>query len=719
MKKCMVLAIATFFILSLSFVCAQSRDKGIFVSPTTGVPVNSVWGVFVGISEYKQKDLNLSYADKDAKALHSFFSKQFVGKINKDHFKLLLNANATRRNVLKSLQEVLNRAMEQDLVIISMSMHGMLDMSGRSLYFLTHDTNPNELWDRGLGQQDIVNMIARSKARKIVMLLDTCNSGGFGSNKTLLAMKNVNTGDVNRLLSAMGKSQDGIAVITSSSAAERSQEGRKFCGGHGAFTCSLLTGLKGSADSNRNGLIEVRELFDYTYRNVKQSTDGIQNPNIEGRYDNGLPLAATRTSMPQGYRAEETKKVAKLQGNSGPQDLAPIAVPKNVGGSVNWGLQNDWADTVAYEEKEYNPAQKKAKWLAFAKKWESESDYVSKARDRAKQWGSLAAAYTKTDKAWIATKKNVKRTRIPIETRHNAVADILNTAPAGWSHRSEAQTLLEKLKNEKNKPKEKTRVAAFPSGPGHRTSGKAGVEWVQIPGGSFRMGSTSGGFDEKPVHKVSVSSFRMLKTEVTLGQFKACVAAGACKEKNRRTKSDGKYCNWGYSDRGNHPINCVDWYGAKDFCEWVGGRLPSEAEWEYAASGGEGRKYPWGSSSPNCQYAVMDDSRTKGSAGSETDGCGEDRTWPVCSKPAGHSKHGLCDMAGNVWEWVSDWYGSDYYESSPSRNPRGPSSGSARVVRGGSWLRNDPVNLRSADRYYGDPANRSYVIGFRCVSSSH
>ncbi len=184
------------------------------------------------------------------------------------------------------------------------------------------------------------------------------------------------------------------------------------------------------------------------------------------------------------------------------------------------------------------------------------------------------------------------------------------------------------------------------------------------------------------------AGFEFARIEVTVAQFEKCVSAGACHTKNRKTKNDIKWCNWGYSDRSDHPMNCVDWYGARDFCEWVGGRLPTEDEWYKEASNGGSRDYPWGGEKANCSRAVMDEG---GKA------CGNDRTWPVCSKPAGNSVSGLCDMSGSVWEWTSS--GSD----------------SSRVLRGGGWSNDNHRTLRAAGRSSGPPTLWSSYLGFRCV----
>ena len=250
------------------------------------------------------------------------------------------------------------------------------------------------------------------------------------------------------------------------------------------------------------------------------------------------------------------------------------------------------------------------------------------------------------------------------------------------------------------------------------TGGATGLVWVRIPGGSFKMGSTEGSASEKPVHGVQVSSFSLLKSEVTVGQYIACVKTGRCSA----THADDGSCyalidgNWKQGKlpgafRGkDQPVVCVDWTQARAYCRWAGGRLPSESEWEYAArSGGKARKYPWGDAKATCSRAVM------GHAKPAPCGCVKDRTWPVCSKASGNSAQGVCDLAGNVWEWVEDCWHSSYAGAPSSAKPWTENcSDSYRVSRGGSWSSVAGL-LRAALRSWSTPGYRSSNLGFRCA----
>jgi formylglycine-generating enzyme required for sulfatase activity len=229
-------------------------------------------------------------------------------------------------------------------------------------------------------------------------------------------------------------------------------------------------------------------------------------------------------------------------------------------------------------------------------------------------------------------------------------------------------------------------------------------EMVYVPAGEFMMGCNKAvdkkcDPDEKPYHKVYLNAYYIDKYEVTVAQYTECVNAGKCTPGN-----SGDFCNYGREDRQNHPINCVDWNQAKAYCEWLGKRLPTEAEWEKAARGTDGRVYPWGNEW-NPRNANWDE------RGRED---GYKETAPVGSYGGGVSPYGAYDMSGNVWEWVADWYGERYYRNSPSSNPRGPASGQYRVVRGGGWFGDYPDYLRASVRDWGGPGTRNLYVGFRC-----
>ena len=222
--------------------------------------------------------------------------------------------------------------------------------------------------------------------------------------------------------------------------------------------------------------------------------------------------------------------------------------------------------------------------------------------------------------------------------------------------------------------------------------------WVALPGGRFGMGSEGGDRDEAPVHLAELSGFSIKKSEVTVAEYRVCVEEGKCTP----AADDAVGCNWSTQagDREDHPINCVTFEQAERFCAFAGGRLPTEAEWEFAArGGGKGVTYPWGEDGPSCRVAIIQECRGSSTA-------------PVCTRLPGHTEQGLCDMAGNVWEWTQDWYHKNTYKTAGPKDPMGPDSGSKRVRRGGSF---SDTSVRTTDRSASAPGETAANIGFRCV----
>jgi formylglycine-generating enzyme required for sulfatase activity len=264
---------------------------------------------------------------------------------------------------------------------------------------------------------------------------------------------------------------------------------------------------------------------------------------------------------------------------------------------------------------------------------------------------------------------------------------------------------------------------------------------VLVPAGAFTMGSDQAEVDrfvddckkagqteqnckqwgnrETPRHRVTLDAFHIDRYEVTNALFERFARATSHQTTAEREgkgrvyrQKDDKWqfedvngASWrapsgpGTSAPGDHPVVQVSWHDAEAYCRWAGKRLPTEAEWEKAARGTDGRRYPWGED--------WDAAKANGTMSVKA-------TTRVGAYPAGVSPYAVHDMAGNVWEWVADWFDENYYQRSLERNPKGPDSGSTRVLRGGSWFI-IAVNLRTAFRNNNSPGHRDNGRGFRCA----
>jgi formylglycine-generating enzyme required for sulfatase activity len=244
------------------------------------------------------------------------------------------------------------------------------------------------------------------------------------------------------------------------------------------------------------------------------------------------------------------------------------------------------------------------------------------------------------------------------------------------------------------------------------------MESLLIPAGEFSMGSAEGTVgqpDEQPQHLVYLDDYHIDKMEVTIGQFRKFIEAT-----DHQTEAeikgfgyvwrDGAWesaigASWkdidgtGVQHGDSLAVTQISWNDAVAYCAWVGGRLPTEAEWEKAARGLDARTYPWGNDPPTDELLYFYQSTGPAAVG---------------HYPAGASPFGVLDMAGNVWEWVADYYDAQYYSTSSLENPTGPETGVKRVIRGGGWS-NSAINVRSSNRDISEPHRYNDMLGFRCV----
>jgi len=248
-----------------------------------------------------------------------------------------------------------------------------------------------------------------------------------------------------------------------------------------------------------------------------------------------------------------------------------------------------------------------------------------------------------------------------------------------------------------------------------------GAQLVTVPAGKFRMGSEPGQDPyfwgaEGPAHNVTLKTFALYKTEVTNAMYQKCAADKACPRPANYTSETRKdyYTNPEYA---NYPVVNVSWVGAVSYCKWAGARLPTEAEWEKAARGTDGRLFPWGSALPSASLLNYCDTNCPLGGGDKSQDDGYRDTAPVGNYPEGASPYGALDMAGNVWEWVRDFFSAGYYQVSPLENPTGPASGKGHVIRGGSFA-NPAEALRDVARVGRVADDTEAGLGFRCAADA-
>ncbi len=640
----------------------------------------SDYAVFFYVTDFAPGIISLPETERECKALKTELELNYG-------FRCELVPNPSQETIKKTLARYNQTVKANDQVLYVFSMHGYYDKTNDLGYLVAADGKPRSDDPYGetfLKYVDLRPYFSACKAKHILVAIDACYSGSFAEIRNR-KLPEAPVYEETECTTRLRRSFDykGRQYLTSGNKEERTPA-------KSAFAAQFLETLRKDYSSNNKMIF----FDDLAYQLGRAGSTSPEDGSFTG-HEPGSSFVFVRKDACVKLSDKDS------DGIPDEKDGCPEKWSSNPSGcpDEDMGVSDTSADLAAWRKaKEENSIASFNNYLIRFPEGEFREEAVLKLRELEQK--------LKTDKdntAWqIAEEKNSRE----------GYLDYLARYPAGL-HAEEAR----KRSENPDKPD----------------------FMVLIPGGTFNMGSENGDSDEKPVHKVEISAFYMGKFEVTVADFRAFVNATAYQ--TDAEKGDGSYVwqkgkwekksgiNWRNDAEGkvaqdNHPVIHVSWNDAKAYCEWLSNksgqvyRLPTEAEWEYAAgNGAKHTKYSWGNDQPS--------GRKGGSLADETGA--EAYNWNKTAEniflgyndgykstaPVGSflpNDFGLYDMTGNVWEWCSDWKGD--YSSGSQTNPQGPSNGSPRVLRGGSWL-SLPQVCRVAVRNYGAPGRRYNDVGFR------
>lgn len=596
------------------------------------------WALVIGINAY-QRAPRLNYAATDARAVADQLVQLGFPRRN---IRLLIDGEATRAGIERVLYREFSGMGREDRLLVYFAGHGetLAVKGGEEGFILPVDAEPDALSATAISIDDLRRIGKRVRAKHVLFLMDACFSG-LALTRDIVVKP---TPDTELQLASR---EPVVQVLTAGRKGERAIEE----GGHGLFTRRLLEGLRGHADTEGRGVVTAGDLASWLTPRVIHDSNGRMNPQYakldgEGQFLFVVPRSEKVEPPPRGSLV----LMARLDGIEVSLD------GRRVG------------DTKAGQP------------LVIE---------------------SLAPGVHRV----TALKSGHATWEREVHIAANQRTDVL--------------------------------VDIEPLQPPRMIRSDDGAEMVLVPAGEFWMGSDADeigdlvgackrqGRDEgscrsvfareQPRHRVVVDAFYVDRFEVTNAQFDRFVTATSYRttaeregrgwvHRERDGWVDTKGASWRAPDGpsterpSNAPVSQVSWHDAATYCRWAGKRLPTEAEWEKAARGTEGRRYPWGDAWDSARV------KTRSSTG----------PLAVGMYPPGASPYGAHDMAGSVWEWVADWFERDYYKRSPERNPTGPTSGQFKVLRGGSWA-DALIALRTAYREPAMPDTRNAYLGFRCV----
>ena len=702
------------------------------------------YALIIGNSQYDDPTLKgLQAPDADARALADVLRDAAIGG-----FEVQTLINESSFKITQEIDSFFDNRKSDDLLLFYFSGHGVKDEDGQ-LYFALVNTKPRRLYSTAVRAQDVNNLMRRCYSKQQVLLLDCCYSGAFA--KGMIAKADTTIGTRENF------SGHGRVILTASDSMQYALEGDEVTGqgARSIFTRVLVEGLKGGADLDNDGLIAFDELAEYVGARVREENRD-QTPQhwalgVDGKIfiaKNSNPIAPKPAPLPLELQAAIENPLASVR-EAAARDLVRLVRGSHRGLALSAvealkGLADDDSRRVANVAGELLTALRESKEAERIAKEKAEQERVAREKAEAERFVQEKIemerlAKEKAEQDRIAREKleaeRLAKQKIEDErlAKEKAEQDRLTREQMGAKQTPEV--LHKEVGKVKIKPVERKDLeghtirgnvrgllsnrkilipasvivlgvllllgAIFIGNPITQVSKIDGMTQVYVPAGSFTRGSDSGSSDERPAHTVTLDAFWIDKTEVTNAIYAWCVKAGMCSAPSQ-TKSYTRSSYYGNSQYDNYPVIYVSWNDANKYCGWAGRRLPTEAEWEKAARGTDGRTYPWGNAAPDQNKSNY--SRNVGD------------TTEVGKYPSGASIYGALDMVGNVSEWVNDWYHETYYINSPSQNPFGPVLGAYRALRGGAWYGNDYI-VRASYRGGNVPTSSGDNLGFRCASS--
>lgn len=716
------------------------------------------FALIIANTEYHDPGLaQLTAPGKDAKEFGRVLDSREICAF--DDVIILFNEDVFKVN--ESIDYFFSNKKPDDLLVLYFSGHGVRDEYG-SLYLAVRNTNRERLRSTAIKSEFISEVMDQCRSRRQVLILDCCNSGAFAQ-----GTKAEIGGSIGTASAFEGKGY-GRVVLTASDSTQFAWEGDKVIGTteNSLFTYYLVKGLEGDADTNGDGRITIDELYDYAYEQIvnvtpkqtpgkwsyKQQGEITLRLNIKPEDTKPVPLpadliSAITSSLPSVREAavgqlEELLKGKNLaRARSARLALEKIAAEddsRHVAQAASKALEGISQEVQDAESEQPVDLTRTAKLrrdqLEQEKRFKAQQARLME--EKAELEKRLTEERTTREKI-----EAIRSTPAPAKSRWSPImvgiallavalggyglmrflpsfgvaptreltATVKPTAEATASLTEAA--IVPAVTEETFSPTEAPSATSIPtetltptsSAPLPEITDEKGAVMVLVQAGNFVMGTNRGDKDERPIHSVYLDDYYIDKYEVTNALYELCVRDGLCKPPVHADSytQNSYYGNPRYND---YPVVYVDWNMANTYCEWRGASLPTEAQWEKAARGSEEPTYPWGKEI-GCQKANYTDGSRVCVGGTTKAG----------SYESGKSPYGVYDMAGNVWEWVADWYSESYYGISiSSSNPLGPDFGRARVGRGGSWTRSDG-EIRSANRINYAPTYYNFDLGFRCA----